>query len=82
MSAALFSPGCGFRTEHEMTGNSPRPPGAVSTALLWVLMTLGIAINVSSQIAGVSDWLAVPAGLLGLWSAALLIFKYLRQRRT
>jgi ABC-type nickel/cobalt efflux system permease component RcnA len=55
--------------------------GRALEALLWLVLTLGVGVNVAGPFAGVSEWVTLPAGVLVLVLGAWLVVLHMRRRR-
>jgi membrane associated rhomboid family serine protease len=56
--------------------------GRAADAVLWVLLTLGIAINVMGQLAGMPESVTLAAGIGALLCGAALVVLALNRRRS
>jgi uncharacterized membrane protein len=65
-----------------MTYSSSARGSRVADGLLWVLLTLGIAINVMGQLAGVRESITLTAGIGALVCGAALVVLALSRRRS
>ena len=65
-----------------MTYSSSARGSRVAQGLLWVLLTLGIAINVMGQLAGVRESITLSAGIGALVCGAALVLLALSRRRS
>jgi hypothetical protein len=63
-----------------MTYSSSPRGSRVADALLWVLLTLLIAVNAMGQLSGVSEAITLTAGIGALVCGAVLITLALRRR--
>jgi membrane associated rhomboid family serine protease len=65
-----------------MTDSSSTRGSKTADAILWVLLTLGIAINVMGQLSGMPESVTLSAGIGALLCGAALVALALNRRRS